>query len=260
VIGGSVRHAGWYGKLPSLGDFAQRRLPTAFVDVWDDWLGAELARVRMRDDGWLQAYLSSPVWRFVLLPGALSPTSTAWSGVLMPSVDKVGRYFPLTLACEQPSLPTEAKDLDILLAWLHDLDDVAADALHEDWTLDQLEHTLLQQPMPQPRPFDPEDTIIDLLPDTPPQSSASLSDVFDTLHMNGGPGFMLAAPRRLELARTLALQMAQQRRGLALWWCDAPDDARVMISRGLPTQRWFDALFGLHAGASQLGEPSYNPA
>jgi type VI secretion system protein ImpM len=260
VSGGSVQQAGWYGKLPSLGDFAQRRLPTAFVDVWDDWLGAELARVRMRDDGWLQAYLSSPVWRFVLLPGALSPTSTAWSGVLMPSVDKVGRYFPLTLACEQPSLSTEAKDLDVMLAWLHDLDDIAADALHEDWTLEQLEHTLLQQGMPMPRPFDPEDTVIDLLPDIEAEGQTSLSDAFDALHVNGGPGLMLNAPRRLELARTLALQVAQQRRGLAVWWCDAPDDARVMISRGLPTQRWFDALFGLHAGASSIGEPSYNPA
>jgi hypothetical protein len=71
---------------------------------------------------------------------------------------------------------------------------------------------------------------------------------------------MLPAPRRLELARTLALQVAQQRRGLALWWCDVPDDARVMISRGLPTQRWFDALFGLHAGPAAHGEPSYNLA
>ena len=44
------RQAGWFGKLPSLRDFAQRRLPPEFVQVWDDWLGAELARVRMRHD------------------------------------------------------------------------------------------------------------------------------------------------------------------------------------------------------------------
>ena len=73
------RQAGWFGKLPSLGDFAQRRLPPEFVQVWDDWLGAELARVRMRhDSGWLQAYLGSPVWRFVLLPGTLTPAP--WLG------------------------------------------------------------------------------------------------------------------------------------------------------------------------------------
>ncbi len=252
------RHAGWYGKLPSLGDFAQRRLPTDFVDVWDGWLGAELARIRMRDDGWLQAYLSSPVWRFVLLPGALTPAASAWTGVLMPSVDKVGRYFPLTLACERPTLPTQAKDLDAVLAWLHDLDDVAADALHEDWPPEQLEQTLLQQAMPQPLGFDPEDTVFDLKLAEASETHANMSDAFDAMQVHGGPGVMLAASRRLDLARTLALQVVQQRRGLALWWCDVPGDARVMISRGLPTNRWFDALFGLTANAPGLDESSYN--
>jgi type VI secretion system protein ImpM len=41
-------------------------------------------------------YLTFPVWRFLLPVGVLG--STAWTGVLMPSVDRVGRYFPLTLA------------------------------------------------------------------------------------------------------------------------------------------------------------------
>ena len=26
---------GWYGKIPSLGDFASRRLPQSFVAAWD---------------------------------------------------------------------------------------------------------------------------------------------------------------------------------------------------------------------------------
>ena len=29
---------GWYGKLPFIGDFANRRLPSAFINAWDDWL------------------------------------------------------------------------------------------------------------------------------------------------------------------------------------------------------------------------------
>src|SRR5262249_35940975 len=29
---------GWYGKLPSLGDFASRRLPVEFVKAWDSCL------------------------------------------------------------------------------------------------------------------------------------------------------------------------------------------------------------------------------
>ena len=29
---------GWYGKLPSLGDFASRRLGADFIPPWDAWL------------------------------------------------------------------------------------------------------------------------------------------------------------------------------------------------------------------------------
>ena len=34
--------AGWYGKLPGLGDFAMRRLPPEFVSHWDAWLQSGL--------------------------------------------------------------------------------------------------------------------------------------------------------------------------------------------------------------------------
>ena len=30
---------GWYGKLPTLGDFASRRLESDFIEPWDLWLG-----------------------------------------------------------------------------------------------------------------------------------------------------------------------------------------------------------------------------
>jgi type VI secretion system protein ImpM len=91
---------GWHGKLPSLGDFASRRLDAAFIDAWDSWLAAGLLGLRERNPaGWLDAYLASPSWRFLLMPGVLPGAAGAqgWAGVLMPSVDRVGRYFPFTI-------------------------------------------------------------------------------------------------------------------------------------------------------------------
>ncbi|MES2482227.1 MAG: type VI secretion system-associated protein TagF [Pseudomonadota bacterium] len=89
---------GWFGKLPGMGDFAHRRLPESFRSVWDPWLQRGLARLRDRHADWTAHYLEAPVWCFAL--GAQVVGERAWMGVLMPSVDGVGRYFPFTLAVE----------------------------------------------------------------------------------------------------------------------------------------------------------------
>lgn len=88
---------GFFGKVPSLGDFVTRDLPREFLDGWDEWLQKSIAESKVSlGDAWLNTYLTSPIWRFVLLPGVCG--EKGWAGILMPSVDKVGRYFPLTFA------------------------------------------------------------------------------------------------------------------------------------------------------------------
>jgi type VI secretion system protein ImpM len=52
------------------------------------------SRERLQDT-WLSSYLTGPIWRFVLAPGVCG--NGAYAGILAPSVDRVGRYFPLTL-------------------------------------------------------------------------------------------------------------------------------------------------------------------
>ena len=94
----TAQGVGFYGKLPHLGDFVARRLPPDFIQPWDLWLQESLAASQAQlGDDWLGIYLTSPLWRFVLTTGIAG--QTPWAGVLMPSVDRVGRYFPLTLAC-----------------------------------------------------------------------------------------------------------------------------------------------------------------
>lgn len=87
---------GWYGKLPTAGDFLSRRLPGSFVQTWDHWLQRGLAQGRDRfGPQWQELYLTFPVWRFLLPPGAVD--GQAWCGTLLPSIDRVGRCFPLTI-------------------------------------------------------------------------------------------------------------------------------------------------------------------
>lgn len=95
---------GWFGKLPGMGDFAQRRMPPLFRDVWDRWLQQGFAKLRARRPDWTERYLKAPLWCFVLGEGVIGPRS--WLGVMMPSVDGVGRYFPFTLAAELVSSRT----------------------------------------------------------------------------------------------------------------------------------------------------------
>lgn len=154
---GLAQHAvGWHGKLPTVGDFATRRLDADFVSAWDDWLSAGLARLRADDpQHWLEAYLASPTWRFLLTPGFLpAPLHAAsWTGVVMPSVDRVGRYYPLTLATPLRVVPAGADGQGMLWSWLQCLEDAAVDALQEDWSIDALETELLRLgPPPAPAP------------------------------------------------------------------------------------------------------------
>jgi type VI secretion system protein ImpM len=88
---------GFYGKLASRGDFVSRGLPQSFIQPWDAWLAAGMHASQQQLGGaWLDAYLISPLWRFALAPGVCGPDAV--TGVLMPSIDRVGRYFPLTVA------------------------------------------------------------------------------------------------------------------------------------------------------------------
>ena len=96
---------GFYGKLPSHGDFLRRRVSDHFVGVWDGWLQECLAASRAElGDRWLDVYLTSPAWRFACAEGVCGPTPVF--GVMVPSVDRVGRYFPLTLVAELPLSPS----------------------------------------------------------------------------------------------------------------------------------------------------------
>ncbi len=88
---------GYFGKLPARGDFVARQLPRSFLEPWDKWLQTAMTASRQQlGDAWLEHYLVSPVWHFTLSAGICG--ESAYAGVLMPSVDRVGRYFPLTIA------------------------------------------------------------------------------------------------------------------------------------------------------------------
>ncbi len=92
---------GYYGKLSCLGDFVRRNLDPGFIEPWDAWLQDTISAGKAaRGENWTPDYFSAPIWRFSLAPGICG--DDAMIGLLMPSVDSVGRHFPLTIACAAP--------------------------------------------------------------------------------------------------------------------------------------------------------------
>ena len=128
---------GVYGKLPTHGDFVQRNLPSAFITPWDVWLQHFVAGAKEKIGAdWLDIYLTSPIWRFVLSHGVID--DGRWAGILMPSVDQVGRYFPFTIAVRLPDNQNPAEFMSLQSSWYAGIEALALHALNGEILLDEL--------------------------------------------------------------------------------------------------------------------------
>jgi len=137
----SIIDLGFYGKLPTYGDFIQKRLPTDFINPWHEWLQSGMVACREKDpDGWLAFYLNCPAWSFTLPAGTCGEQAVA--GVTIPSVDRVGRYFNFTMAS---ILPTDI-DPAVFAAsnsnWFEGLENLALSVLEQEMEQDMIEDSI----------------------------------------------------------------------------------------------------------------------
>lgn len=137
---------GVYGKLPAHGDFIQRNLAPAFVREWDVWLQHFVAAAKEKIGGdWLELYLTSPIWRFAFSPGVID--EGRWAGILLPSVDRVGRYFPFTIAVQLPERQNPLEFMSFHTAWYGAVEELGLRALDSELALDDLVQELAQVPL-----------------------------------------------------------------------------------------------------------------
>ena len=216
---------GFYGKLPSLGDFVTRRLPTELIAPWDQWLQESLtvSRAQLGDD-WLDRYLTSPLWRFVLSPGVAG--QGGWTGVLMPSVDRVGRYFPLTLACPLPAGTNPATVLDAA-DWFEQAEAVALSVLADLFVLETFDRQVLAlgHPIAVPPPAGP---------------ATGGKGRPNAWHLSLGTGADLTGACGTLLAHALD----QIFHAYSLWWTEGSDRIApsLLTCQGLPPTDGFSAL------------------
>ena len=132
---GAEAAIGVFGKLPARGDFIDRGLPKTFTEPWHAWLTTGLLAARAELGPRFElCYMQAPVWRFALPAGVAGPQAAI--GVFSPSVDQVGREFPLTLAAVADRVPDLVDRLDDEALWLSGLEELARETLVEPFELE----------------------------------------------------------------------------------------------------------------------------
>ncbi|MDF1718404.1 MAG: type VI secretion system-associated protein TagF [Antarcticimicrobium sp.] len=212
---------GAFGKIPAVGDFFRLSAPPGFVSGWDAWLqGALLAGQSALGAAWDSHYMSAPIWRFALAAGLAGRGKVM--GVLMPSVDRVGRRFPLTLMAALDTPGPAPLDHFREAALFARLEEVALAALDDAATRDTLESDLAAIPAPQMR------------------ATAPLRQAGGCLVLTqSAPGTLPG-----DLAAGL---LAGRYTTPSLWSAEVAGAPRMMICEGLPDDGSARGLFDLNA-------------
>ena len=224
---------GYFGKVPTHGDFVRQGLPKAFLDPWDNWLQRAISSSKEQlSDAWLHAYLTSPVWRFTLSAGVCGEAIAA--GTLMPSVDAVGRYYPMTIASIFPDGVTPFHIANA--AWLSAAQDATLSCLEKDFELEAFETRLGEI----------RDEILNLAepdglgvkPWSPPSQGLAqgLAWSMDEMALD-----QLAS----EVYPALLHSTTEARLGAySIWWTDGSDNIPpcLRLFEGLPSQEAFSEL------------------
>jgi type VI secretion system protein ImpM len=239
LLGG--RPAGYYGKLPARADFVGRRLARPTIECWDSWLQQCLARSQATlAAAWEGIYLTAPIWRFAL-PARICGDN-ALIGVLVSSVDAVGRCFPLLLAQELPEAADTAAIATAASAWFEAAETLALNALEGEFDL-----RTLDRPMPA-------------IPALPPHTARGAAASYPI-------GFWIGLPMLSALGAVLRETSGLGSRP-ALWWTGGGggSDPGVAITAGLIAPAGFAALLdgawarhGWHGAPDPAGsEPDWD--
>lgn len=110
-----------------------RRVPPDVGQAWDAWLTDFTVTVRAAAGAaWPDAWLTAPLWHFALGRGVAGGSGQA--GVLMASVDRVGRMYPFTIIGPADGVPPAA--------WSDRVEALILDALEDSFDPAALEAAL----------------------------------------------------------------------------------------------------------------------
>jgi type VI secretion system protein ImpM len=220
-----------FGKLGAKRDFIALATPRRFLETWEPWVQSCMSASRDRLGAeWQNAFLTAPVWRFWL--GADISGATV-AGAIMPSVDGVGRYYPLTLlAVADQSYSIPPADLNPQDQWF---------AAAEEFLLSTLDLT---------RSFDEISTALDAMPT--PLVETTIGSSREILAVGDATVGMVATGRAFQDSLVMLRHSNHWSSAAAsFWWTEGGGNfpPMALCSRGMPDPfRYSIMLTGRLAG------------
>ncbi|MEO1491958.1 MAG: type VI secretion system-associated protein TagF [Pseudomonadota bacterium] len=213
---------GVFGKLPARRDFVQHMVEPRLMELFDPWLQGAVAQSREQlGESWLQVYLQAPIWRFWLGPKI---TGKPVLGALMPSVDGVGRYFPLCIIGTFDTM-IGPPEIDEQEEWFATVEALMLAALADDGTYEAVQAGITTLPQPN-------DAI------SVPVDGGGVKGMFTTLRH---------------------AQMRDFYGNLSYWWVPSPDGGatppRAFVRRGLPSPVEYAMMIGMEHGQTAISDP-----
>ena len=229
--------AGLFGKLPAKRDFIAARTSRRFLEVWEPWIQSGMATSKvMLGDGWNEAFNRAPIWRFWL---GEAFCGQGVIGAFMPSIDGVGRLFPLTILSDESEGSAPPPEIEANDAWFDAAEGILLDALENGAAFETIAAAAAELAPPKMEAPASGERRVDLLPD----------GVVVTRDAGGETGNVFAQLRRVGCRRLYASQ--------SFWWTIGGEDfppISFALSGLPPARRFADMLTGAFAAALEPGE------
>lgn len=231
---------GYFGKIPTFGDFVHQILPQDFANAFHEWLQQSMAHGRESlGDAFLTYYLNCPAWKFLMAPGVCGAQPVA--GVTIPSVDRVGRYFNFTLATVLPmDCDPIAYALFNRIGFEH-LEAAALDILEQALGRDELELRVRE-----------------ITPQFQPAGNARRSVIAETGYLRVSLDEPL--PLYAQAGALLNDQLVRNLGEFSAWWygLEGQSTSNLWVCRGLPTvQAYLELLTSQEVPEHGSGEGNY---
>jgi len=214
---------GLFGKLQAKRDFLAHGAPRGFLSAFEPWLHAAVAASKARLGPMSQdAHLTAPIWRFRL--GA-EICGAEVLGALTPSMDGVGRYFPLAVVfMAEENERFRAPEADAQDDWFLALESLLFLALDAEQRFEDIVAAFDALPAPALEP-------------TPPDAPLLIAGAATARVDDAGFSHALARARA-------AVEHTRARAAGSFWWTLGGEgyERRALVAAGLPDPALFAAM------------------